>query len=252
MKALLLFGNEIKKEALIESAVYLKNKLGFEITPLYIKDIARERFVVPTEGVMLAGRAPFVNQGWDEVEKMELDTLKKDFKVYNLDVEIQVEAGFVQEIVKEYMKSHDLLIMGKNGSLSEREIDILKGNYKSILIIGKKPLRDFKNIVIANDDGVKVNKSSYQFIHLFPQISEFTMFSLNYSVEESILAKYLIEQGKKIVQKSFDKNEDMQAEIDKSHVMIMGNLSKSYFFEKIIGKTGIKLLENTEIPIYIG
>lgn len=37
----------------------------------------------------------------------------------------------------------------KNDILTEKEIDILKGNYKSLLLIGEKPLKAMKNVVIG-------------------------------------------------------------------------------------------------------
>ena len=40
--------------------------------------------------------------------------------------------------------------------------------------------------------------------------------------------------------------------VDGADLLIMGNLSRSYFFEKIIGKNGIKLLEKGKAPIFIG
>ena len=42
-RALVLFGNEIERGSLAESAAFLEKELGFKIYPLYVKDIAREK-----------------------------------------------------------------------------------------------------------------------------------------------------------------------------------------------------------------
>ena len=80
-KALLLFGNEIERENLIDSAVYLQNSLGFKIYPLYIKDMSRDKIVAAsTDGMMLGGRSPFIMQGWADVEKEEIEEIERDLK----------------------------------------------------------------------------------------------------------------------------------------------------------------------------
>ena len=43
-----------------------------------------------------------------------------------------------------------------------------------------------------------------------------------------------------------------KANFEKNDLMIMGNLKYFYMIEKIIGKTGAKLLEHSTIPIFIG
>ncbi len=46
-------------------------------------------------------------------------------------------------------------------------------------------------VIIANDDGVKVNRSCYQFTNLFPEVKEFTSFVINKEIEENHLIAYL-------------------------------------------------------------
>lgn len=77
-KALLLFGNEMERENLIESAVYLQNSLGFKIMPLYIKDMSRDKIIAAsTDGMMMSGRSPFIMQGWADMEKQEIEDIEK-------------------------------------------------------------------------------------------------------------------------------------------------------------------------------
>ena len=46
--------------------------------------------------------------------------------------------------------------------------------------------------------------------------------------------------------------DEVLEKINECDFFVMGNLSRSYFFEKIIGKNGIKLLEKSKTPIFIG
>lgn len=253
-RALVLFGNEIERGSLAESANFLEKELGFKIYPLYVKDIAREKLMSATDGLMVAGRAPFIVQGWEEIERAEIQVIEEVLKEKGIKAKLKVDIGDVAEVVTEHMKKCDLLVIGKNDILTEKEIDILKGNYKSLLLIGEKPLKAMKNVVIGNDNGVKVNRSCYHFINLFPEVKCFSSFVINKEIEENALVEYLEGHDKKIVHEELTTTDynDVLARVDEADLFIMGNLSKSYFFEKIIGKNGIKLLEKGKAPIFIG
>ena len=253
-KALVLFGNEIERGSLAESANFLEKELGFKIYPLYVKDIAREKLMSATDGLMVAGRAPFIVQGWEEIERAEIQVIEEVLKEKGIKAKLKVDIGDVAEVVTEHMKKCDLLVIGKNDILTEKEIDILKGNYKSLLLIGEKPLKAMKNVVIGNDNGVKVNRSCYHFINLFPEVKCFSSFVINKEIEENALVEYLEGHDKKIVHEELTTTDynDVLARVDEADLFIMGNLSRSYFFEKIIGKNGIKLLEKGKAPIFIG
>lgn len=253
-RALVLFGNEIERGSLAESANFLEKELGFKIYPLYVKDIAREKLMSATDGLMVAGRAPFIVQGWEEIEKAEIQVIEEVLKEKGIKAKLKIDIGDVAEVVTEHMKKCDLLVIGKNDILTEKEIDILKGNYKSLLLIGEKPLKAMKNVVIGNDNGVKVNRSCYHFINLFPEVKCFSSFVINKEIEENALVEYLEGHDKKIVHEELTTTDynDVLARVDEADLFIMGNLSRSYFFEKIIGKNGIKLLEKGKAPIFIG
>lgn len=69
-----------------------------------------------------------------------------------------------------------------------------------------------------------------------------------------MLVDYLVGHEKEVIHEELTTNnyEDVLKRVDEADLFIMGNLSKSYFFEKIIGKNGIKLLEKGKAPIFIG
>ena len=144
--------------------------------------------------------------------------------------------------------------MGKNDILTEREINLLKANYKSILLIGEKPLQAIENVLIGNDNGVKVNRSCTHFMNLFPEVKRFSSFVINKEIEENMLVEYLVGHEKDVEHEEIITNnyEDVIKRINEADLFIMGNLSKSYLFEKVIGKNGIKLLEKGKVPIFIG
>lgn len=253
-RALVLFGNEIERGSLADSVVFLEKQLGFKIYPLYVRDIAREKLMSATDGLMLAGRSPFINQGWEEIEKVEIQGIKEMLKEKGINSELIVDMGDISEVVTEQMKKCDLLVMGKNDILTEREINLLKANYKSILLIGEKPLQAIENVLIGNDNGVKVNRSCTHFMNLFPEVKRFSSFVINKEIEENMLVEYLVGHEKDVEHEEIITNnyEDVIKRINEADLFIMGNLSKSYLFEKVIGKNGIKLLEKGKVPIFIG
>ncbi|QNM14805.1 MULTISPECIES: hypothetical protein [Fusobacterium] len=254
-KALVLFGNEIERDALIDTVIYLKRSLGFKIEALYVRDVDREKIMTTPDGLIMAGRVPLMLQGWDAVEQAEMDSLKKCFKDKGLEEELVCDIGNIVDVVTDHMKTCDMLVIGKNDILGEREINILKGNYKTMLLIGDRPLQKMEKIYIGNDDGVKVNRSCYHFIHLFPEITEFHSFVINRDKQDkNQLIEYMEQNGKKVYHGELNHNkyEDVLAKVDEADIFIMGNLSRNYFLEKIVGKNGVKLLEKGKAPIFIG
>lgn len=253
-KALVLFGTEIERGALIDTAIYLKKELGFKLEALYVKNIAREKAMITPAGLAVVGRVPLLHQGWSEIERAEIESIQKAFKEKGFDEELVLDSGVVDETVTEHMKSCDMLVIGKNDSLGDRDIDLLRANYKTVLLIGKKPLSSIKNVYIGNDDGVKVNRSCYHFIHLFPEVNKFNSITINYEIGKNNLVEYLKQNNKEICEYKLNtKDYDIVlAEVAKADLFIMGNLSRSYFLEKIVGKNGVKLLEKGEAPIFIG
>lgn len=64
---LTIIWNEMERDNLIESAVYLQNSLGFKIMPLYIKDMSRDKIIAAsTDGIDDEWKITFYNArlGW--------------------------------------------------------------------------------------------------------------------------------------------------------------------------------------------
>ena len=111
----------------------------------------------------------------------------------------------------------------------------------------------FDKIAISNDDGTKVNKSFQRFINIFTDVKEITSLELRDPQKhgdpdeeeeghENYLNVFMRGKGIKVTSKKFEKGESQEfLDICKEEdILIMGNLSNSYMFEKITEKTWSK------------
>ncbi|WP_297599140.1 hypothetical protein [uncultured Cetobacterium sp.] len=255
-KVLVVFGEGSKKNVLIESALFFKEKLGYEITPLYIRDVRRDEIIPATmDGMIVNLSNNSFSEERDALEEEELKHLQEKLRIRGIINPLNVEFGFPWDIIKEYLKLSDMLMFEKGEILSESAVTVLKNHFKPVIMIGEKPITKLEKIGISSDDGVKINRSVFSFINLFPQKKDFTMLTLLYNMEENKLLKYLKERDKDVVFKSFDgeaAKDKYLEEIKNLDLLIMGNLSRGYFFEKITGKKGLSIMEKSEVSIFIG
>lgn len=254
-RALVLFGNESNRESLIQSAIYMRDGMGYQISGIFISDIRNET-VIPQgfDGMVFDSNRVLMNEEWMSFEKQEIQSIEKNLKEDNLKIELEHEIGILGETIKEKMKSYDILIVGKGALVSDALIEVLKSNYKMLMIVGDKT-PNFSHIYIANDDGVKINKSVYNFMNIFPEFSRFISVSINNNEEQNKLNEYIKTRGKKIDEVILPGKEEVVhyfSQEEREGVMVMGNLSKSYLLEKLARKTGLKLLESSKMVIFIG
>ncbi|MGL4687773.1 MAG: hypothetical protein ACRCVS_03715 [Fusobacteriaceae bacterium] len=252
-KALILFGNGENIENVIESCKYLKEQFNLSLSGLYLSDIRAEAILGQgIDGMIMDSTRNSLTEDWVYFEQEGMENIKKKLKENNLKIEIAHEIGITGETIREYMKSNDLFILGKMTLASDVLIEVLKENYKSLIILGNDKL-DFSNLYIANDDGIKVNRSCYSFTNIFPSFNDFNSISVISEEKTNVLNKYLTEKGKNINEITIKTKENLLETLEgKKGLLIMGNLSRSYFFEKITRKMGLKLLEKVKMSIYIG
>lgn len=254
-KVLILFENETTTENLIEGAIYLKEKMGFTVSGLYINDIRRDGVMTQgIEGAIYDTTRTIMREEFLELRNQEIKNIKKKLKNIDFEMKIKTETGIFNEIVREEMKTNDILYVGKGNLVSDFLLEVLKENYKSVLIQGEKPL-DFTNIFIANDNGVKINRSCYQFMNCFPTYKNIKIIEGKNVSEKSSLLEYLTSHSYNCKNEILENKEDVIDVLSKeglSGVLIMGNLSRSYFLERLTGKIGMKLLKQTPLSIYIG
>lgn len=251
-KALVLFGNEENTHNLIKSCIYLKEKFGYNLNAILVRDVITETMSMG-QGLIANVNYPLFVDDMIKIEKEELKSLVEELKEEKLKIDLTYEIGIISETIREYMKSYDLLVLGKGVVASDILMDVLKENYKATLILGEEELK-FSDIYIANDDSIEVNRSCYSFIRDFPEIKEFISVQEN-SSEENKLNEYLISKQKKIEVKKFSDSKSLiefVKNVENNGVTIMGNLSRNYFVEKIMGRSGLKILEKAKMAIYIG
>lgn len=255
-RVLVVFKEGCKKDVLIESAIFLRESFGYEILPLYIKDIRRDEIIPATmDGIIVNLGNNFFSQEREALEDEDIKDLKDRFNKLKVKNDLNVEFGFPWDIIKEYLKLADLLIFEKGETLSETAITALKNQFKPFIMIGENPLKSFEKIGISTDDGVKINKSVFTFINNFNTVDNFIMLTLLYKMEENKLLKYLEDRGKKVDVKTYDGDDakkEYLATINDLDILIMGNLSRSYLFEKITAKKGLSIMEKSKTSIFIG
>lgn len=254
-KALILFGNETNTENLIKSSIYLKDKFNFSLSGVYIDDIRTESIVAQgIDGAIFDTTRSIMSEELIKFRQEEVEKLNKNIQRHNLEFQINLEIGITGEILKEVMKEQDIIILGRGEGLSNLLLEVLKENYKTVLIIGDKEL-NFSEIYIANDDGIKINRSCYQFFNLFPEVKKFKIVEINNYLEKNSLLKYLKNKEKLCEEIKVSDKDSLIKYFSKEEIkgiLIMGNLSKSYFLEKVTGKKGFKILENSKLSVFIG
>lgn len=255
MRVLLLFGDEIDRNSLIESGKYLRDSFGFQLFPFYVRDIKRSEMIPYTPDGMTVDDASALNiEQWEGFEDEEIETISSLLKARGVKEELKTEVGLVPEVVREAMKEMDLLLAGKGEMLSDNQISFLKQLYKPIILVGKKRVY-FDRIMIANDDGTRVNRSCFAFMNMFPEVQDFTAVTIDVELEENHLERYLRTRGKN-VQKIFITGEGEEKFREnypqEFSLVITGNLKRSYLLEKLIKKRGVGLVENSQVSTFIG
>ncbi|MDX8336067.1 MULTISPECIES: hypothetical protein [Cetobacterium] len=247
-KILILFKYYNDSKLAIENYKSLKKNFNFEILPLYIKELK-----APTGVTFLS---PSMTMDiLKEYEDEYIEDLKKLLLKEGITETLNLEIGVTKEIVQEYLKKVDCLMVEETGFLDEEFLAILKVAYKPIIVINKS-VSKFKDVAIVSDDGIKINKSVNNFIRDFPQIKNVTLLTWNYKSEENHLLDFLerkgIEAKVEMYTQQFNTKDEFIERMNEFDLIVMGNLSKSFFFEKITKRMGIEIIEKAKSPIFIG
>ncbi|MGL5545055.1 MAG: hypothetical protein ACRDB6_08115 [Cetobacterium sp.] len=251
-KVVLLLKNGNNLDLILKSYEHLKAHFGFQLVPLYIRDIAYRAPI--SESLLNSGEAAFV---LNEMEDEFIVKIKAKFLKYNIGEELLIASEVGVDEVKTLLKTADLLMLEQSSYLNDIFLELLKISFRPIIVLRGKPL-SFENISIISNDGIKVNKSVYNFLNLFPNpdLESFPILTWNCEYEKHHLLELLKNKGYSgdIIPFSskFESLEDFYFAANKSDLVIMGNLSRSFFMEKITNRTGLNLLENLDTPIFIG
>lgn len=252
---LLVLGNGYNRENLIKSALYLRDNLGVEIRPIHVRDVRKKEFLPNAiDGIMLEPMIAGVNKEWTEYEDKEILKIQDLLKKNGIEKDLEIKYGITPEIVIQELKKSDMLLIEKEEKFTEDLIVLMKRFFKPIIVVRDKPLK-LDKISIANDDGTKVNKSFQRFSNIFDikEVRSLKLEETSSDEEENYLETFILNKGLKLTSKQFEKEniEEFIKECNKADILVMGNLSNSYLFEKITKKIGIKIMESVETTLFI-
>lgn len=246
-RALFLFKNADEIEEINKFSKILKD-LDIEIYGLYVKDTTKYDLSPTTvEGV---GVQATVNLLLKEYEKIENSNMKriKESMPNNFDYVYSLE-GETLEILLEEMKAFDLVVIVRQDPISNTLKELLKYHYKPLIILNKSD-REYSldKILMLNDGLYKSNKSLFNFFNFFNKKVDV----LRVNVEDKDRLKERFEDHVNIFDKTGDKKEIILNTIKEYDFLIMGDLDYSILFERIAGNIGIKIIENSKVPIFLG
>lgn len=247
-KILVLFKYYNDAKLAIENYKSLKKRFNFEILPLYVKELK-----VPTGVTFLS---PSMTMDiLKEYEDEYIDDLKEILAKEGLKEELIVDIGLNKEIIQEYLKKVDYIMLEETEYLDEDFLEILKVVYKPVIVVNKSASK-FENVVVISDDGIKVNKSVNNFVRDFPEIKKMTLLTWNYRHEENNVLEFLKRKGIEVkiemYNQQFNTKDEFFDRMNEFDFIVMGNLSKSFFFEKITKRMGVEIIEKAKVPIFIG
>ncbi|RUA07235.1 MAG: hypothetical protein DSY38_03085 [Fusobacteria bacterium] len=255
-RILLLFGNEKDRTNLLKTGKHLQDKYGTEVCGLYIKDVRKYEILPPTvEGMVIDNSANFIINEWEKSENLQVEELKKVFSEYFPVENFLVEEGITSEIVQEKLLGFDLVIIEKSKTITANQKDLLKQHYKPILIISENNSLKVEKVMIANDKSERVNRSIFSFLNMFHKLKDYTSISINLEDEtDEEFPKYMEVAGKNLNRVELEGNplEIILEKTKEFDILIMGDLKHTFIVERIVGNVGLKLLENIDIPIFIG
>ncbi|MGL6025494.1 MAG: hypothetical protein ACRC0F_12885 [Cetobacterium sp.] len=247
-KILVLFKYYNDAKLAIENYKVLKEKFNFEILPLYVKELK-----VPT-GITFLNPTMTLDI-LKEYEDEYIENLKDILDKEGLKEELIIEIGMIKQLIQEYLKKVDFIMVEETDYLDEDFLEILKVIYKPIIIINKS-ISKFEKVVVISDDGIKINKSIKNFVKDFPSIKEVTLMTWNYKLEENNILDFLERKNVKVkiemYNDSVNTKDEFFEKMNEFDLIVMGNLSKSFFFEKITKRMGVQIIEKANTPIFIG
>lgn len=254
-RVLVYFSAEEEVEYLINFVDVLKEKYeNIEIAGIYVKDVSKYDVIPPmVEGLVIDSTNNYILSEWNELEKKREEKIRKIF-LSKVKGEFYSKEENASDVLLEEMKLYDILIFAKEIYLKNEIKNIFKLHHKPIIAVPKLGHYNFEKVLVADDNGLNINKSFFEFIKLFDDIKEFTALSINCDNEaKKDLNVYLNKIGKKIEYKEEIGNE---VEILKdyayeSDILIIGNLRYSFILEKLTGKVGVKIIEKINKPIFL-
>ena len=246
-KALFLITAENEIEPLVNFAAEFKKKYKVEIDAMYVKDILKyEIFPVTIEGVGVNLGSSYAFKEYKELENnnfkdIEEKTRGKFSRVFSRD-------GETVEITLEELKKYDLLAVVKNDKVSQNLKELLRSNFKPLIILPNKKEFKLEKLLLLDDGAYNANKTLFTFFYMFDE-QKIDVLRVNIEGDDNLQERF----GKNynIIKKEGDPLKVIMKESNNYDFILMGDLRYTVMVERITGKLGIKLLEGLDKPIFI-
>lgn len=252
-RILIAFENLGESESLIRYSQIFQEKFDVEVVGIYIKDIRKYEVVPPmAEGIIIDSSNGFAMKEWEAVEEKKAEEIKTKYRESYPSGKFIIEDGIGLEKISEKMRAFDMLIISKGEYINSNLKTILKFHTKPIILVPNKIFNKFEKPLFLDDNGIRANSSLMTFVNNFNEIYNFD--SLTFGKEEpldELLKEYLEIKNIQINRKFEEVIGNIKEYEEKYDMLIMGNLRYNFLVERLTGKFGVKILENSSIPIFI-
>lgn len=246
-KALFLVTSENEIEPLVAFAEVFRKKYKVEVDAFYVKDILKYEIYPSTiEGVGINVSSNF---SFNEYRELENKNFKKfQEKIENKFSKFYSKEGETVEMALEELKKYDLLVIVKNDKVTQNLKEILRSNFKPLIILPN--ITDFKleNRLLLDDGAYNANKTLFTFFNIFDE-QKINVLRVNVDTEDELKERF----GEKynLINKKGDPFKIIMEESQNYDFILMGDLRYTVMVERITRKLGIRLLENIKKPIFI-
>ena len=248
---LLTSDSEVKE--IIKFSKSLKEKFGDNIENdlVYVKDLELyEKLPLTIQGLGVNNNTIDLIKEYRAIENEKYDEYYSQIKPYFR--KVYALEGTILDVALEELKAYDLLVICKNegNRLSDNLNSLLKHQYKPLIILSNTDKDySFEKILMLNDGGYKVNTSVYQYFNIFG-VKDIDVLRVNVEDENRLVERFGSQCN--IIDKNGDPSKIILEYSSKYDMLLMGNLRYSLLIGKLTGQVGVKVLENTKTPIFIG
>lgn len=250
---LFLLTDEIEVKEFIKFSKLLDKKYGKDIEKdvVYIKDITKlDVFPLTIQGLGINSNTSLIIEENLKLENEKYEVYKEKLEKYFR--KIYTLEGEIVDIALEELKAYDLLVVckSKGEKISENLNSLLKYHYKPMIILSETDKEySFENILMLNDGGYTVNASVYAYFNTFG-ISDIDVLRVNVEDDNRLTERF----GSKcnIIDKEGDVVSIILSMVPDYDLLLMGDLRHSLLFERLTGQVGVKILEKTKTPIFMG
>ena len=240
------------------SKVIMENYPEVEIVGLFIHPDIQEHSYKEFRGV---GGDYDIKEAMDEHELKIAKITETENKIRDEFLSLVEKASFyskegdIPAVLMNELRLFDMALVSKTEKIGHDLRELLKSHNKPIILVPDLESYSLDRILVADDQGLEVNKSVFKFMSIFKKVEEFKAITVDISQEEvKDLTFYMERIGKKI---DYNFEEGSVDEIILNYskecdMLIMGNLKRSFMVEKLIRKGGIKALEEVRKPVFIG